>query len=132
MVAVHSFVAEILSDFINTLKTTYDKTFQIQLCCNSHVHILVERIKMSDEWTSGSTTCNHLQRWSFHFRITCLIENLTHGANYRCSLQERFLHSIIHNKVNITLAIAQFGIVKTIVSHTILVFHDGKWFQTLT
>ena len=49
VVAVHSLVPEVLSDFINTFKTAYYKPLQIQLCGNTHIHILVEGVEMSDE-----------------------------------------------------------------------------------
>ena len=50
-----STVAEVLADFINTLETTYDEALQVELGSDTHVHILVERIEVGDEWAGRST-----------------------------------------------------------------------------
>ena len=51
VVAVHTLVAEVLADFINTLETTYDEALQIKLGSDTHVHILIECVEVGDEWT---------------------------------------------------------------------------------
>ena len=51
VVAVHTLVAEVLANLIHTLETTYDEALQIQLGGDTHVHILIERIEVGDEWT---------------------------------------------------------------------------------
>ena len=52
MVAVHTFVAEVTTNLVHTLKTAYDKSFEIELGSNTQVHIHVQRVVMRDERTS--------------------------------------------------------------------------------
>ena len=52
MVAVHTFVAEVTTNLVHALKTTYDKPFKIEFGCNTQVHIYVQRVMMRDERTS--------------------------------------------------------------------------------
>ena len=58
MVAVHALVAEVLADFVYTLKTAYDQSLQIKLGSDTHVHILVESVEVGDERAGRSTACD--------------------------------------------------------------------------
>ena len=129
MIAVHAFVAEVLSNFIDTLETAHDETLQIEFGGDAHVHVLVQGIEMRDERTCRSTSCNHLQCRGLHFGVAGLIEHLAHSTQYGGTLQERVLHALVHYEVDITLTITQFGIVKFVVGNAILVLHDGKGLQ---
>ena len=131
VVAVHALVAEVLADFVNTLETAYDQTFQIQLSGDSHIHILIQRVEMRDERTRRRAACNHLKRRRFHFGVAGLVEHFAHRANHRCTLQECFLHALVHHQIDIALAIAQFGVVEFVVGHAVLVFHDGQRLERL-
>ena len=42
MVLVHTFITEVLTDFVYTFKTTYDESFQIKLCCNTQIEIHIQ------------------------------------------------------------------------------------------
>ena len=86
---------------------------------------------MRNEWARSCSARNALQRRCFHLGITCFVEELTHGADYLCAFQERFLNAFVHNEVYITLTETQFGVVELVVGHPVLIFHDGKWLYTL-
>ena len=47
---IHTLVAEVLTHLIDTLETTYDEALQIKLSGNTHVHVLIKRIEVGDEW----------------------------------------------------------------------------------
>ena len=131
METVHTFVTEVLTDFIYTLETTNNQTLQIKLCCDTHIHINVESIEVSDEWACTCTTSNTLQGRSFYLSITSLIEELTHGTQYDSTLQESIFHTLIHNEVNITLTITLLWIFKLIVCLTVLILNNRQWLQAL-
>ena len=131
METVHTLVTEVLTDFINTLETTNNQTLQIKLCCDTHVHINVEGIKMGDKWTCTCTTSNTLQGWSFNLSITSLIEELAHSAQYGCTLQESIFHTFVHNEVNITLTITLLWIFELIVYLAVLILNNRQWLQAL-
>ena len=42
MVLVHTFVAEVLSDFVHTFKTTNDQTFQVKLGSDTQIQIHIQ------------------------------------------------------------------------------------------
>ena len=131
METVHTLVTEVLTDFINTLETTNNQTLQIKLCCDTHIHINVESIEVSDEWACTCTTSNTLQCRSLYLCITSLIEELTHGAQYGSALQEGIFHTFVHNEVNITLTITLLWIFKLIVCLAVLILNDRQWLQAL-
>ena len=131
VVTVHTLVAEVLADFINTLETTYDEALQVELGSDTHVHILVERIEVGDEWTGRSTTGNALKGRSLYLCITSVVEYAAQSAEHGSTLQEGFLYAIINDEVNVALAVTQLWIVELVVSHAILVLHDREWLQAL-
>ena len=131
VVAVHSLVAEVLAYLIDTFEATHDESLQVELSGDAHIHVLVEGIEVGDERTGRCTAGNGLQRRGLHFGITSLVEHTAHGADDGGALQESLLHTFVHHKVDIALAIAQLWVVELIVGHTVLVFHDGQGLQGL-
>ena len=131
MVTVHTLVTEVLANLINTLKTTYDKALQIKLSSDTHIHILIERIEVSDEWAGRSTTSDTLESRSLHLCITSVVENAAECTENCSTLQESILYAIVDDEVNIALTIAQLRVVELVVSNTIHILYDREWFQTL-
>ena len=131
VVAVHTLIAEVLANFIDTLETTYDEAFQIKLGSDTHVHILVECVEVGDEWAGRSTTGNALQGRSLYLCIASVVEYAAQSAQYGSTLQEGFLHAIVYDEVNIALTVTQLWIVELVVSYTILVLYDWEWLQAL-
>ena len=77
--AVHSFVTEVLGEFIHAFKTTYDEALQIQLIGNTQIERNVKRVMVCDERTSGSSTRNSLQNRSLNLHISFAVEKFAHG-----------------------------------------------------
>ena len=86
---------------------------------------------VSDEWTGCSTTSNLLQDRRLHLRKTCLIKDLAHRAENGGTLQERVLHTIVDNQIDITLTVSQFWVFKCIKHLTILLLHHRQRLQAL-
>ena len=131
MVAVHTLVAEVLAYFIYTLESANDESLEIKLGGDTHIHVDVEGIEMGDKRACARTTGNALQCRRLNLGISGFVEHSANGAYDGGTLEECVLHSVVDNKVNISLAIAQFGILKLVVSHTVLILHDRQWFKTL-
>jgi hypothetical protein len=55
-----------------------------------------------------------------------LVEDLAQGLEHLAALEECLFHTFVDDKVDITLAIAQFGIVEGIVYGTVLHFTIGS------
>ena len=130
MRAVHTLVAEVFSDFIHTFKSAYDEPFQIQFGGDAQIHFLIKCVEMGDKWASRCTTGNILQGGRFYFGIACLVEHVTQCAQHGGALKKRVFHAFVHHEVYIPLAIAQFGVVKLIVSHAVFILHDGQRLKT--
>ena len=131
MVAVHTLVAEILANLIDTLETAHDEALQIELGGNTHIHVLVEGIEMGNERTGRGTSGNHLQGRGLHLGIAGFVQYATQGAEHGGTLQESVLDTVVDHQIDIALTVAQFWVVEFIVCHTVLVFHDGQWLERL-
>ena len=130
--AVHTLVAEVLTDFIDSFKTTHDETFEIKLCCNAAIHLLAQRVEVCDKGSRRRTTRNILECWCFHFCVTRFVQDATHCSNHLSALVEGFLHVGIDNQVYIATTVAQFRIFKGVKHLTILLLRTRERFQTLS
>ena len=131
VVAVHTLVAEVLANLVDSLETAHDKPLQIELGSYTHIHLRVERVEMGYERTSRSTSGYRLQGWSLHLGVARLVEHAAHGAYHGGALEECVLHSLVHHQVHIAAAVAQLGVVELVVGHSVLVFHDGQGLERL-
>ena len=131
VVLVHALVAESLADFVDTFEATHDKALQIKLQGNTQIHVGIERIIMGDERACRSTTGDGLQHRSLHLCVTSVIEELTHGADDRCTVDERLLYAVVDDEVNVALTSAHLGVIKLIVCHAIFIFYDRQRLEAL-
>ena len=86
---------------------------------------------MGDEGTSRGTTCDVLQDRCVDLGLAGIIKNVTQRADDGGTLQEGILDTLVDHQVDITLVVAELGILKLIVSHTVLILHDRQRFQRL-
>ena len=70
---------------------------------------------MRDEGTSRCTSGNGLKGWCLHFRIAVTVEESSHRLEDDGTLQEGVLHAIVHDEVNVTLTVAEFGVVEGVI-----------------
>ena len=126
MSTVHTFITEVLSDFVYTFKSTYDQTFQVKFAGNTHIQRNIKCIMVSNERTCRSSSGDRLQDRSFNFDISFRIEILTHRVIYLIAFQEYIFYSIVYYQVYVALAVTEFWIIEFIVSYTIFIFYDRK------
>ena len=129
--AVHAFVAEVLADFVHAFETAHNQALEVELGGNAAIHLLVERVEVRHERARRSTAGDVLERGGFHFRVAGFVEDGTQGADSFGTLVERVLHLRIDDEVDVTTAVAQFGILKRVVDHTVLFFRRGEWLEAL-
>ena len=78
------FVAEIAIDLEDTFKATNHQPLQIQLWGNPQIHLLIQRIVVSDERFCGSTTGYHVHHRCFDFHEVMPFKEMPHAAdNFR-------------------------------------------------
>ena len=126
MSTVHTFITEVLSDFVYTFKSTYDQTFQVKFAGNTHIQRNIKCIMVSNERTCRSSSGDRLQDRSFNFDVSFRIEILTHRVIYLIAFQEYIFYSIVYYQVYVALAVTEFWIIEFIVSYTIFIFYDRK------
>ena len=129
--AVHALVAEVLADFVHAFEAAHDQALEVEFRGDAAIHLLVERIEMRDERTRRSAAGDVLERGGFHFRVAGFVEDGTQGADGLGTFVERILHLRIHNEVDVTTAVAQFGILKGVVDHTVLFLGRGERLEAL-
>ena len=129
--AVHTLVAEVLAYFIYTFETTHNQSLKIEFGGDAHIHILVERIEVSDKRASRGTTGYRLQGGSLNFGITGLVEHAAHGAKHGGTLEESVLNAIVHYEVDVALTVAKFGVVESVVGNAIFNLNDRQWANRL-
>ena len=124
--AVHTLVAEVLADFVDTLETAHDEAFQVKLCGDAQVEVHVERVMVRDERSGAGTSGDGLEDGRFHFRVAGSVKELAHGFDHLAPLEENLLHAGIDQEVDVALAVAQFRIVESVVGHAVLLLHHGQ------
>ena len=131
MEAVHTLVAEVLAYLIDAFKSAHDESLQIELGGDTHVHIYIERIEVGDKRTGAGTAGNALQRGGLYLSIASLVEEAAHGAQHGGTFEEGILHTVVDHEVHIALTIAQLGVLKLVVGHTVLILHDRQGLEAL-
>ena len=112
MGAVHAFIAEVLSNFIDTLESTHNQTFQIKLSGDAHVHVDVQRVEVGDERTGARTAGDGLKGRGLHLCVAILIENLSQCADHSGAFQENVLHAFVHNQIDVALTVTQLWVIE--------------------
>ncbi|MNZ70286.1 hypothetical protein D3C78_886190 [compost metagenome] len=104
----NAFVTEVTVDFEHALEATYHQTLQVQLWGNTQVHIDVQRIVVSHEWTSRSTTRDHLHHRGFDFHEAAFHHEVTHRRHDLRTHLEGLARFVVGNQIQVTLTIAGF------------------------
>ena len=129
--AVHSLVAEILGEFIDSVKSAHNETFQIKFVGYAEIERNVERVVVSDERTRGSSAGNRLKDGGLDFHVAVAVEEFAHGVIDFGALDEYLLDTLVDNEIHITAAVAELGIVERVISDTVLHLYDGKGAERL-
>ena len=60
-----------------------------------------------------------------------LVEEFAHGTDNGGALDECLLDAVVDDEVDIALAGAKLRVIELVIGHTILIFHDRQWLETL-
>lgn len=74
---IDTLVSELFSYFVDTIETTNDKLFEIELWGNSHIKLHVKVVMESFKRTSSCTTWDHVHHWSFNFNEIVRVQEIT-------------------------------------------------------
>ena len=129
--AIHTFVAEVTSDLIHSLKSANDQALEVEFGSYTEVHIHVERVMVRDERSCTCSACYGLQNRRFDLGVSGFVKHLAHGTQDSGALEERIFNAIVDDQIDVTLTIALLGIVESVVCHTVLVLDDRQRANTL-
>ena len=126
MGAVHTLVAEVLAELVNTVETADDKLLEVELRSDSHIEVDIECVVVSDERTSRCTSRNGLQNRGLNFEVALRVEELAHSRDNLRALNEDVANVGVNRQIDITLAIAYLRVGKCIEGLAILLLYDGE------
>ncbi len=101
------FIAEVAIDFIHLLEPAHHQALEVQLWCDTQVHIQVQRIVMGDEGLGRGTARNHLHHGGFHLHETAPVHVVADEAHNARTQGKHGAGLGVHNQVHITLTVAQ-------------------------
>ena len=126
MRTVHALVAEVFRELIDALKAAHNKALQVKLVGNAEVEIDVERVVVCHERAGGGATGYRLQDGRLDLKVSASVEELAHGGVDFAALDEDLLHVGIDHEVDVTLAIALFGVGEAVVDYAVFLLDHGQ------
>ena len=126
MVAVHTFIAEVLAYLIHTLEATDNKPLKIKFRSYPAIEVYVKSVMMGNERTRTCTARYRLQDWGLNLSVAGFVQDGPEGADDLGTLKESLLDSVIDHQINISLAITQVGIIELVVCHSVLVLDNRQ------
>lgn len=113
---IDAFVAELTTDFVHLFQTTNGQHLEIQFGCDTHEHVEVQIVVVSDEGLGSGTTSNHVHHGSFDFQETVVVEERAEVRDDLGASDELVADIVVHDKIKVSLAVTKFLILETIVS----------------
>ena len=111
---VHALVAEDTADLVDLLEAADDQTLEVQLGCNTHVHVDVQRIVMGDERTCCRTARDGVEAGRLNFHKAAAIHEAADLAHDCRALLEGVTYLGVDDEVNVTLTVAHIGVLQTV------------------
>ena len=128
---VHTLVAEVLGELIDSAEAAYDEALEVEFVGYTQVQGDVQGVMMGDEGAGSGTSGDALEDGGFHLEAAGGVEVLAHGGDYLGALHEGILHLRVDYKVHIALAVTHFRIGESIVHHAVHFLHYRKHAEAL-
>ena len=98
----------------------------VQLAGDAQVLVDVERVVVGNERTCRRTARNRLQNRGFDFDVPELVEIIAHRGDDLRAFDENVAHVRIHDQIDVTLAVADFGIGEGVERLAVLLLDHGQ------
>jgi hypothetical protein len=102
---INGFVSKLLANFKDSVQTSDNKLLQVKFRRNTHVEFHVKVVVESLEGTCCGTTWNHVHHRCLHFNKVALSQKLSEEVNYEITCSEDLLDWVVHDKVEVSLAV---------------------------
>ena len=126
MRAVHAFVAEVLAELVDAVESADDQFLEVQLAGDAQVLVDVERIVVRDERTRRGAARNRLENRGFDLDVAFRVEELAHGRDDFGALDKDLAYLRIDRQIDVTLAVADFGIGEGVERLAVLLLDHGQ------
>ena len=111
---VHALVAEDAADLEHALVAAHEQALEVQLGGNTQVVLLVERVEVRDERLGGGAALDGLQDGGLDLHVAVVLHVATERGDDGGALAEGLAHTLVHDEVDITLAIPGFLVGETV------------------
>jgi hypothetical protein len=115
MCQVNALVPELFANLEHPIEATNDEHLKVQLWRNTHVHLHVEIVVMRFEWPGGRATSNSIENRSLNLDEVTVLEEAADIGDYLGSGDDSPARGVVHNQVEIALAMAFLMVLEAIV-----------------
>ena len=123
---VHTLVAEVLGELIDTVVATHDQSLEVELVGDSHIEVDVQGVVVGDERTGRGASRDGLKDRGLDLKAAGGVEIFPHRGDDLRPLDEHVLYLRVHDEVNVPLAVAQLGIGEGVIDNAVNLLHDRK------
>ena len=110
-----SLIAEITIDLEHFLQTADGEALKIEFRGHPEIHLHIKRVVMRNKGPRRGTTGNGMQHWRLNLNKLPLNQKLPNTLNRRRTDTKDLTCLGVHDKVNITLAVAHLLIDQTMI-----------------
>src|SRR5262249_51093007 len=107
-----AFVAEVAVNFVDALETADDQAFEVELRSDAEVEVEIERVVVGDEGARGGAAIDRLHHRRFDLDEALRFELTAQGGDDPRSGDKYFARLGVGNKIEVTLAIADFYVLE--------------------
>ncbi len=107
---VQAFVPEVLADFEHLLQAADNQPLQVELIGNPHEHLLFEHVVERFKRPRRGPAVNRLQDRRLDLDESALGQEPAHQRGYPRPVDEHLPRLLVHNQVNVALAIAHLDV----------------------
>ena len=123
---VHTLVAEVLGELIDTVVATHNQSLEVKLVGYSHVEVDVQGVVVGYERTGGGTSRDGLKDRGLDLKAAGRVEIFPHCGDDLRPLDEHVLYLWVHDEIHVPLAVAQLGIGESVIDYSVHLLHDRK------
>ena len=123
---VHTLVAEVLGELIDTVVATNDQSLEVELVGDSHIEVDVQGVVVGDERTGRGASRDGLKDRGLDLKAAGRVEIFPHCGDDLRPLDEHVLDLRVDDEVNVPLAVAQLGIGESVIDYSVNLLHDRK------
>ena len=110
-----SLIAEITIDLEHFLQTADGEALEIEFRGHPEIHLHIKRVVMRNKGPRRGTTGNGMQHWRLNLNKLPLNQKLPNTLNRRSTDTKDLARFGVHDKVNITLAVAHLLVDQTMI-----------------